>query len=96
MTATAIQPAKEWKNLLGVCACLGEDFGFNPVFLRVAFGVGLIWSPVAVISIYLGLGAIVLLSRLVAPNRRRAQSAAIEAASASEARNENEALRLAA
>lgn len=95
MTATATQPTKEWKNLLGVCACLGEDFGFNPIFLRVAFGVGLIWSPVAVISIYFGLGAIVLLSRLVAPNRR-AKPAAIEVASAVEARNENETLKLAA
>ena len=95
MTATVTPPVRDWKNLLGVCACLGEDFGFNPIWLRIAFGAALIWSPVAVIGAYLGLGVIVLASRLIFPNRRRTAPAVIEVA-APAARNENVALPLAA
>jgi phage shock protein C len=68
------QPATFWREdtLFGVCEALGEDFRFNPLFLRVALSVGLLWSPLAMISLYLGLAAIVLLTRLVAPNPRPA------------------------
>lgn len=62
-------------TLLGVCEAIGEDFGFNPLWLRIAFSVALLWNPVAVIGIYLGVGLIVLLARLVAPDRRRAEPA---------------------
>lgn len=96
MTATVTPPVRDWKNLLGVCACIGEDFGFNPIWLRIAFGAALIWSPVAVIGIYLGLGVVVLASRLIAPNRRRTAAQLIEAAPVVAAQNENVALPLAA
>ncbi|MBX3561866.1 MAG: PspC domain-containing protein [Sphingomonas sp.] len=59
-------------TLLGVCEGLGEDLGFNPNWLRAALGAGLIWNPLAMIGIYLGLGVIVLFTRLVMPNPRRA------------------------
>lgn len=72
MTAAAEPRQEEWKNMFGVCACLGEDFGFNPLWLRIAFGVALIFQPVAVLATYFALGAAVLVSRLVAPNRKRA------------------------
>ncbi len=72
MTTTAPAPAEHWQNLFGVCACLGEDFGFNPIYLRVLFGMSLIFAPVIVVSTYFGLGALVLVSRLVFPNRRAA------------------------
>jgi|ERR1051325_3536973 phage shock protein PspC (stress-responsive transcriptional regulator) len=62
-------------TLLGVCQALGEDFGFNPLLLRVPLAALLLWNPVAVISTYLGAGAIVLLSRLLAPNPRAARPA---------------------
>ena len=58
-------------TLLGVCEALGQDFGFNPFYLRVTLGVLMIWYPVMVIVAYLAAGSIVLLSRLVFPNRRR-------------------------
>lgn len=58
-------------TFLGVCQALGEDFGFNPVFLRIAFAAPLIFAPMLVIEIYLGLGVIVLLSRLLAPRPKR-------------------------
>ena len=73
-------------TFLGVCQALGEDFGFNPVFLRVAFAAPLIFAPVLVIEIYLGLGVVVLLSRLLAPRpRRKALPQPVEAGIAAEA-----------
>jgi phage shock protein C len=73
-------------TFLGVCQALGEDFGFNPVFLRIAFAAPLIFAPVLVIEIYLGLGVVVLLSRLLAPRPKRkgmpAAAGTVEAAPA--------------
>jgi phage shock protein PspC (stress-responsive transcriptional regulator) len=68
-------------TFLGVCQALGEDFGFNPVFLRIAFAAPLIFAPVLVIEVYFGLGLVVLLSRLLAPRPKRkavAPQAAVE------------------
>ncbi|HYD14280.1 MAG TPA: PspC domain-containing protein [Allosphingosinicella sp.] len=67
-------------TFFGVCQALGEDFGFPPNLLRIAFGIPVIFFPVPVLSLYFGLGAIVLLSRLIAPRPRRkaAQPAAAE------------------
>ncbi|WP_129792475.1 PspC domain-containing protein [Sphingosinicella sp. CPCC 101087] len=59
-------------TFLGVCEGLGEDFGINPTFFRVAFSVSLLWNPAAVVAAYLGLGAIVMVSRLIVPNPRPA------------------------
>ena len=86
-------------TFLGICEALGEDFRFNPVYLRAALGIGLIWNPLAVIGTYLGLGAIVGFSRLVAPNPRVAKVAADEPATAAPAvrvDNDEEALAVAA
>lgn len=63
------------QNLFGICAAVGEDFGFNPLWLRLAFAGLLILNPVAVIGAYFALGAVVLLSRLLFPNRRSADTA---------------------
>lgn len=70
-TPQPIVPGAPWDNLFGVCACLGEDFGFDPIWLRLALAVALIADPVAVIAAYFALGAVVLASRLALPNRRR-------------------------
>lgn len=59
-------------TFLGVCEAIGEDFGFNPLFLRLAFGVSVLWNPAAVLVAYLGLAIIVLASRLLFPNPKRA------------------------
>ena len=32
-------------TILGVCEAIGEDFGFNPVLLRVPFAATVLWSP---------------------------------------------------
>lgn len=66
-------------TFLGVCQAIGEDFGFNPNWLRVVFGVTLLLNPVAAFVGYFGAGALVLLSRLVFPNPRSQAAAAAEA-----------------
>ncbi len=63
-------------TMLGICQGLGEDLGFNPLWLRLALGIGVLVSPTAVIGTYLGLGVVVLLSRLIFPAPRTAAAEA--------------------
>ena len=71
MEATRESLIRRDDTFLGVCQALGEDFGFNPVFLRIAFAAPLIFAPMLVIEVYLGLGLVVLASRLLAPRPKR-------------------------
>ena len=59
-------------TFFGVCEALGEDFGFNPVYLRIALGVLVLWNPVAVLGGYVAAGLLVGLSRWLVPNPRLA------------------------
>ncbi len=59
-------------TILGVCEAIGEDFGFNPTFLRVILAAMVLYSPVIAIGSYFALGAVVLVSRLVFPNAKPA------------------------
>src|SRR5689334_2666524 len=54
-------------TILGVCEAVGEDFGFNPVLLRIPFAASVIYSPMMAIAVYFALGAFVLGSRLLFP-----------------------------
>ena len=54
-------------TLLGVCHAIGEDFGFNPLYLRIAFAVILFLSPAGAFAGYAVLGAVVAFSRWIAP-----------------------------
>ena len=90
-------------TFLGVCEALGEDFGFNPIYLRIALGVGLLWNPLAMIGVYLAAGIVVLVSRLLVRNPASATASADEAAAGPqpkpqplEARNDEEELAVAA
>ena len=65
-------------TILGVCEAIGEDFGFNPVFLRIPFAASVIYSPLISIGLYFALGAVVLGSRLLFPRK----TASLEAAAA--------------
>ena len=99
MEATTESLIRRDDTFLGVCQALGEDFGFNPVFLRIAFAAPLIFAPMLVIEIYLGLGVLVLASRLLAPRPKRKalpQSVAAEAPAvhAAEANDEADQLPL--
>ena len=54
-------------TILGVCEALGEDFRFNPLFVRVPLAASVLYSPVWAVGIYLALGVVVLASRLLFP-----------------------------
>jgi phage shock protein PspC (stress-responsive transcriptional regulator) len=54
-------------TILGVCEAIGEDFGFNPTFLRIPFAASVLYSPMWAIGTYLALGLVVLASRLIFP-----------------------------
>lgn len=58
-------------TIFGVCEALGEDLGFNPVFLRVPLAVCLLLNPWAVVATYAGLGILVAFTRFVAPDPRQ-------------------------
>lgn len=57
-------------TLFGVCQGLGEDLGFNPNWLRVAFAVLLLANPTMVVGTYVALAVVVFVSRVIAPDRR--------------------------
>lgn len=54
-------------TILGVCEAIGEDFGFNPVLLRIPFAASVVYSPLLAIGTYFALGALVLASRMLFP-----------------------------
>ena len=57
------------KNLFGVCAALGYDFGFNPLYLRLVFAILLLWNPLLIIGAYVLTGLVVTLSHWLFPDR---------------------------
>jgi phage shock protein C len=59
-------------TIFGVCEAIGEDFGFNPVLVRVPLAASVLWSPMWAIVAYLALGAVVLASRLLFPKSKAA------------------------
>ncbi|MFL6764737.1 MAG: PspC domain-containing protein [Sphingomicrobium sp.] len=66
-------------NFLGVCEGIGEDFGFNPTFLRIPLAAIVLWSPTIAFAAYFALGAAVLASRLLFPHAKSATVKAITA-----------------
>ena len=60
-------------TILGVCEAIGQDFGFNPIWLRLAFVGTIFVAPAAGVAAYLGLGAIVAATRFFAPNKPASQ-----------------------
>lgn len=75
-------------TILGVCEGLGEDFGFNPVFLRIPLAASVIWNPAVAIGAYFALGAIVLASRLLIPNAKSPKPVAYEPGAAANEQSE--------
>ncbi|MBA2936288.1 PspC domain-containing protein [Sphingomonas sp. CGMCC 1.13654] len=62
-TQTDAPAAKD--NLLGICHAIGEDFGFNPIFLRIPLAVAIIFSAKWTLIAYAAMGIAVLASRLL-------------------------------
>ena len=71
-------------TLLGVCFALGQDFGFNPLYLRVTLALGVLWSLPTAIGAYAALGVLVAVSRWLAPDPRSAEAAEPESADRSD------------
>ncbi len=63
-------------TLLGFCFAVAQDFGFDPLWLRILLAVVLFWSPMGAFGAYAALGAIVALSRWLAPDLAPAEAAA--------------------
>lgn len=62
-------------TFFGICEAVGQDFGFNPLWLRLAFVAPLFFFPVQTFIGYFALGGIVLASRLLFPVRTGAAAA---------------------
>jgi phage shock protein PspC (stress-responsive transcriptional regulator) len=81
-------------TLFGVCEGLGQDFGFNPLFLRIALAASILLDPKIAIATYFGLGLLVAASRLLFPNKT-IKAAAEDSAEARPVDYEIESLELA-
>jgi phage shock protein PspC (stress-responsive transcriptional regulator) len=75
-------------TIFGVCEAIGEDFGFNPTFLRIPLAASVVVNPMWAIAAYLGLGLIVLASRLIFPGAKAAEQ--VPAANQAPANEQNE------
>ena len=63
------EPALPFRSdtILGVCEAIGQDFGFNPTYLRLVFAALFYVNPLMVLGTYLALGAGVALARWLYP-----------------------------
>lgn len=83
-------------TILGVCEAIGEDFGFNPTYLRVPLAACVLVSLKYAIIVYFALGLVVLASRLLFPQPKIAAAADRSDASATEEVSEQQPLPIAA
>lgn len=67
-------------TFLGICEAIGQDFGFNPLWLRLAFVPPVFFAPQYAFIAYAVLGLVVLASRKLFP----AKAAAVDTVSAPE------------
>lgn len=63
-------------TMFGVCEALGQDFGISANWFRVAFAFAVIYNLEYAVIAYAGVGALVLLSRLIYPSRAVAEAEA--------------------
>jgi phage shock protein PspC (stress-responsive transcriptional regulator) len=54
-------------TFFGVCEAIGQDFGFNPLWVRLAFVPPVFFQPAYALVAYIALGLVVLASRLMFP-----------------------------
>ena len=62
-------------TFFGICEAVGQDFGFNPLYLRLAFNAPLFYFPAQTFAAYFALGLVVLASRLLFPAQTAGQPA---------------------
>ena len=80
-------------TIFGVCEAIGEDFGFNPIWLRIPFAASVLFSPTMAIAVYLGLGVLVLASRLLFPKAKITRASDTAATTTSQAAPANDPAR---
>ena len=63
------QPALPFRGdtILGVCEGIGQDLGFNPLYLRLVFATLFYFNPAMVVGSYLALGAGLAIARWLYP-----------------------------
>lgn len=61
-------------TFFGICEAVGQDFGFNPLYLRLAFIAPLFFFPAQTFAAYFALGLVVLASRLIFPAKAAGQT----------------------
>lgn len=66
-------------TFFGICEAVGQDFGFNPLWLRLAFVPPVFFAPQYAFIAYAVLGLVVLASRLLFPAKADAVVASIAA-----------------
>ena len=66
-------------TFLGVCEAIGGDLGFNPNWLRVAFGFLILFNPMVALAAYLSLGIFVAVAHWLFP-AAASKPAAVKAA----------------
>lgn len=70
--ASAPSAASPADNLLGICHTIGEAFGFDPLYLRIALGLLLLADFQIALIVYAALGVAVAAGVLLAgPHRTR-------------------------
>lgn len=69
MTANTTPLPLRSDTILGVCEAIGQDFGFNANWLRLAFIAPIFFAPVATGVAYLGLGVLVAATRLLVKDK---------------------------
>ena len=63
-------------TLFGTCQAIGEDFGFNPNWIRVPLASSVVLNPFIAVGAYLALSLLVLVSRSVFRSKAAAPAAA--------------------
>jgi phage shock protein C len=73
----SVQPSVLTRDdtFFGVCEAIGEDFGFNPIWLRLGFALALFFNPVAAFGGYAAAGLVVAATRWLVREPRFAVSA---------------------
>jgi phage shock protein PspC (stress-responsive transcriptional regulator) len=92
------QPALPFRGdtMLGVCEGIGQDLGFNPIYLRLVFASLFYFDPMMVVGSYLALGAGLALARWLYPVPAAPVAPAADDAAAPTADNEDSERSLAA
>ena len=67
-------------TILGVCEAIGQDFGFNPTWLRLAFIAPLFFAPYWAVGAYFGLGLLVATTRWLVKDQNAAKLVDVQAA----------------